>query len=136
MLPLIQCQFLAPLSRLAPLLRKKVLLSVTAVCLLVDKRDPKLLQQEACKGAETDSRTKLGKETIAEIYRRPKWVPYYGPQADSGSVQALLRHAHPRLRYAQALLRHAHPRLRYAQALLRHAHPRLRLKQQLLTSAD
>jgi hypothetical protein len=47
-------------------------ISVTAVCLLFDKRDPKLLEQEPCKGAETDSRAKFGKETIAEVYRRPK----------------------------------------------------------------
>jgi hypothetical protein len=30
-----------------------------------------------------------GKETIAGVYRRLKWVPNYGTQADSG--QALLR---------------------------------------------
>jgi len=65
---------------------------------------------------------KFGKETVAGAHRRPKWVPHYGAQADSGSAQALLR-------LAQALLWHAHPRLRYA-------HPQLRLKQQLLTSAD
>jgi hypothetical protein len=76
---------------------------------ILDKRDPKLLQQEPCKGAETDSRAKFGKETVAETHRRPKWVPHYGAQA------------------AQALIRYAHPRLRYA-------HPQLRLKQQLLTS--
>jgi hypothetical protein len=42
------------------------------------KRDPKLPQQELCKGAETDSQAKFGKETIAGVYRRPKWVPHYG----------------------------------------------------------
>jgi hypothetical protein len=68
------------------------------VYLLFDKRDPKLLQQEPYKGAETDSRTKFEKETIAEVYRRPKWVPF--PQAYSGSAQALIRHAQPRLGYA------------------------------------
>ena len=53
-----------------------------------------LLQQEPCKGAETDSRAKFGKETIAGAHRRPKWVPHYGAQADSGraqDAQALLR---------------------------------------------
>jgi hypothetical protein len=45
------------------------------VCLLFNKRVPKLLQQEPCKGVEKDSRAKLGKETIAEVYRRPEWVP-------------------------------------------------------------
>jgi hypothetical protein len=125
--------------------------SVTAVCWLFDKSDPKLLRQEPCKGAETDSRAKFGKEIIAEVDRRPKWVPHYGAQADSGSAQALLRLCSGSaqallrlcsgsaqallrlcsgsLRLAQALLRHAHPRLRYA-------HPQLRLKQQLLTSTD
>jgi hypothetical protein len=36
-----------------------------------------LLPQEPCKGAETDSRAKFGKETVAGAHRRPKWVPYY-----------------------------------------------------------
>ena len=45
-------------------------------------------------------------------------VPHYGAQADPGRAQD-----------TQALLRHAHPRLRYA-------HSQLRLKQQLLTSTD
>jgi hypothetical protein len=39
---------------------------------LFNKRDPKLVQQKPCKGAETDSRAKFGKETIAGAYRRPK----------------------------------------------------------------
>jgi hypothetical protein len=51
-----------------------------------DKRDLKLLQQEPCNGAETDSWVKFGKETIAGAHRRPKWVPRYGAQADSGSA--------------------------------------------------
>jgi hypothetical protein len=57
-----------------------------------------LLRQEPCKGAETDSRAKFCKETVAGAHRRPKWVPHYGPQACSdllrlcsGSAQALLR---------------------------------------------
>ena len=46
------------------------------------------------KGVETDSRAKFGKETVAGAHRRPKWVPHYGAQADSGraqDAQALLR---------------------------------------------
>jgi len=39
---------------------------------LFNKRDPKLVQQKPCKGAETDSRGKFGKETIAGAYMRPK----------------------------------------------------------------
>jgi hypothetical protein len=60
---------------------------------LFDKRDPKLLQQEPYKGAETDSRAKFGKETITGAYKSPKWVLNYA-QADSGraqDAQALLR---------------------------------------------
>jgi len=45
---------------------------------LFDKRDPKLLQQEPCKGAETDFQTKFSKETIAEVFRRTEWIPSYG----------------------------------------------------------
>ena len=63
--------------------------------MLYNKSDPKLLRQESCKGAETDSRAKFDKEIIAEVDRRPKWVPHYGAQADSGprsgSAQALLK---------------------------------------------
>jgi hypothetical protein len=88
---------------------------VTAVCLLFDKSDPKLLEQEPYKRAETDSWAKFGKEIIAEVYKRPKRAPHYSAQANSGSAQALLRHAHPQFRYA---------------------HPQLRLKQKLLTSAN
>jgi hypothetical protein len=117
-----------------------------------------LLQQKPCEGAKTYSRAKFDKETVAGAHRRPKWVPHYGAQADSGlaqdtqdllrlcsgsaqarlrlgsgSAQARLRlgsgSAQARFRLAQALLRHAHPRLRYA-------HPQLRLKQQLLTFVD
>jgi hypothetical protein len=116
---------------------------------LFDKKDSQnLLWQEPCKGAKTDSRENFGKEIVARVgtHKRPKWVPYYGGQADSGrgqdgsgSAQAcsgllrlcsgLLRIAQAMLRLVQALLRHTHPRLR-------RAHPQLRLKQQLLTSAD
>jgi len=46
-----------------------------------------LLQQEPYKGAEMDSRAKFGKETVAGAHRRPKWVPHYGAQADSGRAQ-------------------------------------------------
>jgi hypothetical protein len=45
-------------------------------------------------GAKPDSRAKFGKETVAGAHRRPKWVPHYGAQADSGlaqDTQALLR---------------------------------------------
>jgi len=61
---------------------------------LFDKWDPKQLLQEPCKGAETCSRTKFGKQTVAGAHRRPKWIPHYGAQADSGlaqDTQALLR---------------------------------------------
>jgi len=61
---------------------------------LFNKRDPKLVQPKPCKGAETDSRGKFGKETIAGAYMRPKWVLYYDSQADSRAAQdaqALLR---------------------------------------------
>jgi hypothetical protein len=68
--------------------------------------------------AETDSRAKFGKETIARPYRRPKWDPYYGAQADSGRSQD-----------TQALLS-------LYSGMLRHAQAQLRLKQQLLTSGD
>jgi hypothetical protein len=79
---------------------------------LFDKRDPKSAPAQR---AETDSRAKFGKDTIAGAYRNPKWVSYYSMQADLGRAQALLRHTRPRLRYT---------------------HPWLRLKQQLLTSRD
>jgi hypothetical protein len=39
-----------------------------------------LLWQKPCEGAQTDSRAKFGKETIAGAHRRPKWVQYYGAQ--------------------------------------------------------
>jgi hypothetical protein len=45
--------------------------------LLFNKGYPKLLQQKLYKGAETGSRAKFDKETIAGVYRRPKWVPHY-----------------------------------------------------------
>jgi len=92
---------------------------------LYDRRDP----AETLRVGKNGFPGKFGKETVAGAHRRPKWVPHYGAQADSGSAQALLRLAQDLLRLAQALLWHAHPRLRYA-------HPQLRLKQQLLTSAD
>jgi hypothetical protein len=53
-----------------------------------------LLQQKPCEGAKTYSRAKFDKETVAGAHRRPKWVPHYGAQADSGlaqDTQALLR---------------------------------------------
>jgi hypothetical protein len=43
--------------------------------ILFNKRDPKLLQQEPRKGAETDSWVAFSKETAAEVHRRLKWVP-------------------------------------------------------------
>jgi hypothetical protein len=78
---------------------------------LFNNRDPNLLRQKPCEGAKTNSRVKFGKETVAGVHRRPKRVPHYGAQADSGRAPD-------------------------TQALLRHAYPRLRLKQQLLTFAD
>jgi hypothetical protein len=87
---------------------------------LFDKRVP---NQIPCEVAETDSRAKFGKETVAGVHRRSKSIPHYSAQANSGraqDTQALLRHA-------QALIRYAHLRLRYA-------HPQLRSKQWLLTS--
>jgi hypothetical protein len=65
--------------------------------MLFDKRDPK---SAPAKGAETDSRAKFGKETITGAHRKAKRVHIYGAQADSGRAQALLKYAHPRLRYA------------------------------------
>jgi hypothetical protein len=46
-----------------------------------------LLQQKPCEGAKTYSRAKFDKETVAGAHRRPKWVPHYGAQADSGLAQ-------------------------------------------------
>ena len=75
--------------------------------ILFNKRDPKLLQQEPCNGAETDSWVKFGKETIAGAHRRPKWVPRYGAQADSGSAQACSGSARAWLTLGSGILRHA-----------------------------
>jgi hypothetical protein len=50
-----------------------------------------LLWQKPCEAAKTDSRAKFGKETVAGAHGRPKWVLYYGAQADLGHTQALLR---------------------------------------------
>ena len=60
--------------------------SIVAI-LLFDKRDPKLLQQELSKRVKIDSRAKSGKETIAGVHRRPKWVPHYRDR----DAQALLQ---------------------------------------------
>ena len=81
--------------------------------MLIHKRDPKSAPARTLpsKGAETNSRARFGMETVAGAHRRPKWVPHYGAQADSGCAQD-------------------------AQARLMRALPQLRLKQQLLTSAD
>jgi hypothetical protein len=38
-----------------------------------------------------------GKENIAGVHRKLKWVAYYGVKANSGDAQALLRNAHPQL---------------------------------------
>jgi len=46
-----------------------------------------LLGQEPCNGAERDSRVKFGKEAVTGAHRRPKWVPHYSVQADSGRAQ-------------------------------------------------
>jgi len=59
--------------------------------LLFDKRDPKLLQQETCKGAETDPRAKFSKETVAGAYWGPKWFYIMARRADSGLTQGVLR---------------------------------------------
>ena len=69
-----------------------------------------MLQQEPIR-SRNGFPGKIGKEAIAEAYRRPKWVPHYGAQADSGRAQN-------------------------AQALLGYAHAQLGLKQLLLTSGD
>jgi hypothetical protein len=61
---------------------------------LFDKRDQNQLWQKSCEVIETGSRENFGKETIAGAYRRPKWVLYYGMQADLGraqDAQAVLR---------------------------------------------
>jgi hypothetical protein len=45
------------------------------------------------------ARAKFGKETVAGAYRRPKWVPNYSAQVDSGrgqDAQALFKSAHVR----------------------------------------
>ena len=50
--------------------------------------------QELGKRAETDSRAKFGKETVAGAHRRPKWGLRYSAQADLGcaqDAQAMLR---------------------------------------------
>jgi hypothetical protein len=52
------------------------------------------IRQKPCEGAETEPQAKFREETIARAHRRPKWVPHYGVQADSGrgqDAQALLR---------------------------------------------
>ena len=51
---------------------------------------PKSAPLRICKGAETDSRAKFGKEAVARSRRRPKWVLHYGAQ-DAQDAQALLR---------------------------------------------
>jgi len=61
---------------------------------LLPQQIQNLLWQNPYEGTKTDSQAKFGKETIAGAHRRPKWVPYYGAQADSGraqDTQALLR---------------------------------------------
>jgi hypothetical protein len=49
--------------------------------------NPKSAPAGNCRGTETDSRAKFGKETVAGSHRRPKWVPHYGAQADSRRAQ-------------------------------------------------
>jgi hypothetical protein len=64
-----------------------------------------LLRQKPCEGAKTDSRAKFSKETVAGAHRRPKWVPHYSAQANSGraqNTQVLLRLCSGLLRLAQA----------------------------------
>jgi hypothetical protein len=40
---------------------------------------------------ETDSQAKFGKETVAGVYRSPKWVLHYSTQANFRSVLRMLR---------------------------------------------
>ena len=47
-----------------------------------------LLPQEPCKGAETDSRAKFGKETVAGAHRSQNGL-YVSAQADSGVLRML-----------------------------------------------
>ena len=68
-------------------------------------KNPLWCKKTPCKGTGTDSRIKLGKETVAGAHRGLKWVPHYSAQTDagcsghgsgwlrlcSGSAQALLR---------------------------------------------
>jgi hypothetical protein len=89
---------------------------------LFDKKDSQnLLWQEPCKGAKTDSRENFGKEIVARVgtHKRPKWVPYYGGQADSGRGQdgsGSAQACSGLLRLAQAMLRLAQDCSGYAQA--------------------
>jgi hypothetical protein len=73
-------------------------------CHLQDFENVEAQRQKSCEEAETDSRAKFGKETVAGAHRRPKWVPHYVAQADSGraqDAQALLRLCSGLLRSAQ-----------------------------------
>jgi len=47
------------------------------------------ISQEPCKEAETDSRAKFSKESVPGYTGRPKWVPYYSAQANSGVLRML-----------------------------------------------
>jgi hypothetical protein len=57
--------------------------------MLFDKRDPKLLQQKPCKGAETNSVAKFGKETAAGGAQKPKWVLCYRRRLAQGMLRML-----------------------------------------------
>jgi hypothetical protein len=64
---------------------------------MFDKRDPKSAASP-CKGAETDSWAKLGKETVAGAHRRPKWAPHYGARLAQGVCSGCSGHGSGRLR--------------------------------------
>jgi hypothetical protein len=55
--------------------------------MLFGERVQSQLRHEPCKEAGTVSRAKLGKETVAEVHRRPKWVPHDCAQANLGVTQ-------------------------------------------------
>jgi hypothetical protein len=93
--------------RLSGLLRVHCKAELRVTCYLIGGIQ-NLLRQKPCKGAKPDSRAKFGKETVAGAHRRPKWVPHYGAQADSGraqDTQALLRLCSGLLRLCSGLLR-------------------------------
>jgi hypothetical protein len=71
---------------------------------LLDKKGSKLLQQEACKGAETDSQEKICYGKCSQGTQEAKRVPYYGAQAQDVLHTQVIRYAHPLLRLKQQQL--------------------------------